>query len=164
METFSSFAAWLAFYGTTLTRLVHAAWWTILCDWAGKLCLSLKGIIGPHWWLQDYWSGYSICRWPLHNISLFTSQYWRTEMVSPTTATTTTTSLPLISDSSCPLSKHINTYEHTQNTPHTRKMNGLLCLFPHLWSYLRFWLVLKCCKVRGALCVCVYLVLVGAVR
>lgn len=52
--------------------------------------------------------------------------------------------------------RHINTHAHTRNTPRTRKMNGSPCLYPHLWSQLRFWLVLKCCKVKGALCVCIW--------
>lgn len=59
---------------------------------------------------------------------------------------------------------HPTTHTHTHIEKHTtHKMNDSLCLlYPHLWSQLQFWLVLKCCKVRAALCV--YLVLADAVR
>lgn len=56
-----------------------------------------------------------------------------------------------------------HTYTHKYRTTRMHKMNESLCLlYPHLWSQLQFWLILKSCKVRAGLCV--YLVLADAVR
>lgn len=58
---------------------------------------------------------------------------------------------------------HTYIHTHTYRKTHMHKMNDSLCpLYPHLWSQLQFWLILKCCKVRAWLCV--YLVLADAVR
>lgn len=111
----------------------------------GLTCLSFKGIFGPpdKCRVIDQSIQFAVDH-SAPSLSVHESivEDWDGEPPHPPTSPS------LISDSSC-----LTTHTHTQDTARTHRRNGSPCLNPHLWSQLRFWLVLKCCKVRGALCV-----------